>query len=297
MKTLLSECGEGLDVNDVVKEAIKDSKIVLFNDEKMMIRRIDALPEGRDAISLSLYMKGFPLDSTLESLEEFFSKITKNGVAAIRMRRVLSKDDKPFKGSLFVEFHSEEECKEVLKASKKEGGLKNGDTVLFVLTKMEYFEGKDKKTKSSSASAEPSAKAESLLTKMGPNRLLKIGPMPSNGGLNHEVIKQGLQETYPVSYVDFLEAPGSAWIRLRDPLAEEFATKYNAENPLILKSVAGADVEESFTLSNIYFPTLDEQAIYYENSMVKNNQYGKKRGSTSSSNGRGGRGSKRSRDD
>lgn len=298
MKTLIGDC-EGDDAIQLIKEAVKDSKVCVVgcDEDSKMIRRIEALPEGRDAIALSLYMKGFPLDSTLESLEAFFAKITKNGVAAIRMRRVLSKEDKPFKGSLFVEFHSEEECKEVLESSKKEA-LKCGETELLVMTKMEYFEGKDKKSGSSgSASAsEPSEKAESLLAKMGSNRLVKIGPMPATGGLSHEVIKQGLQETYPVSYVDFLEAPGFAWIRLKDPKAEEFATKYNAENPLILKSVEGAEKEESFTLDSVYLPTADEQAIYYENSMVKNNQYGKKRGNSGSGRGgRGGRDSKRSR--
>ncbi len=113
-----------------LSELCKDSEVVMFSEDKTMMKRKTAAPEEA-AIddAASVYFKGLPTDQTLDDLEEFFAGIAP--FMCINMRR---SRDKSFKGSCYVQFKSVESAKKVLESKPK-----YGETELIVLTKADHI--------------------------------------------------------------------------------------------------------------------------------------------------------------
>ncbi|KAK3747310.1 hypothetical protein QZH41_016947, partial [Actinostola sp. cb2023] len=89
------------------------------DDKKVRRLKSVSLPENTlEARQVSkaktLYCKGFPKETTLDELEEFFGSFGK--VVYIMMRRFFQ--TKEFKGSVFVEFSNQEEAKKVMAVEK-----------------------------------------------------------------------------------------------------------------------------------------------------------------------------------
>jgi len=95
-----------------VVEALASSTLVQLNSDKTGVKRRsqDDLVEDT-SIPRTIYVKGWPLQTTLEDVEKFFAPY--GTVLSVRFRRYDNKN-KVFKGSLFVEFATEEEAQSVL---------------------------------------------------------------------------------------------------------------------------------------------------------------------------------------
>lgn len=95
------------DKHDVIVSAIRESPALLevSEDGKMVKRRIE-IPDDVDASKRTLFVKPLEESMTLDQLTEFFEQSFP--VASIRMRR--TPETRAFKGSVFVEFKTEEDA-------------------------------------------------------------------------------------------------------------------------------------------------------------------------------------------
>lgn len=227
-----------------IKEALSQpSKVIVLNKDKTCVRRLHPVPEQKDTLERTLYVKGFPQTVTLDELQTFFAQHTQS-VQAIRFRR--HKPSGAFKGSVFVEFSSEEEAK---KFAALEVAYE-GEQKLVVKSKMAYLSEKNaelmaKKSKSSGTGNED--------RKGIPNRLMKIMDFPAQG-ITPVALKQTLQDTFPVAYADFTFEPGCAWIRFTQPVASNFVATHGAEKPL--------EIGEH-KLTHFVIPTEEEEQKYW----------------------------------
>eukprot|EP01132_Coremiostelium_polycephalum_P006115 gene6115-7620_t len=106
MKTLTTDLQF---ISDTLK---KSSKLQISEDGKM-VRRTDPVPDAGNHEN-TLYSKGWPDNTTIEMVESFFEPFGK--VLSVRLRKRLNKS---FKGSLHVDFESEESVKKVIEAAPK----------------------------------------------------------------------------------------------------------------------------------------------------------------------------------
>ncbi|QSS58527.1 RNA-binding La domain-containing protein [Histoplasma capsulatum] len=136
-----------------VVDALKDSKTLELTDDNTCVRRKVALPETvkdsldptvvkvfeNKAMHRSIYAKGFGPEepSTQFDIEAFFTPYGPTN--AIRLRRTA---EKIFKGSVFVEFDSEETQKAFLALEPKPKW--KGTTELLIKSKKDYCDGKMK---------------------------------------------------------------------------------------------------------------------------------------------------------
>ncbi|EGC47338.1 RNA-binding La domain-containing protein [Histoplasma capsulatum var. duboisii H88] len=136
-----------------VVDALKDSKTLELTDDDTCVRRKVALPETvkesldptvvkvfeDKAMHRSIYAKGFGPEepSTQFDIEAFFTPYGPTN--AIRLRRTA---EKIFKGSVFVEFDSEETQKAFLALEPKPKW--KGTTELLIKSKKDYCDGKIK---------------------------------------------------------------------------------------------------------------------------------------------------------
>lgn len=144
----------------VIVEALRKSKTGLMeiNEDKTKIRRSPnkPLPELNDQYKAaiknrSVYVKGFPLDATLDDIKEWLED--KGPVENIQMRRTLQKT---FKGSIFAVFDSVESAKKFTEIPNQ----KYKDTELIVLFKEEYCTKKNEERKQNKVEAKARAKQE-----------------------------------------------------------------------------------------------------------------------------------------
>uniref|UniRef100_A0A8C7ZUR0 Small RNA binding exonuclease protection factor La n=1 Tax=Oryzias sinensis TaxID=183150 RepID=A0A8C7ZUR0_9TELE len=107
--------------NSVIISALQKSKTGLLeiSEDKTKVRRSPDKPlpevndEYKDAVKhRSVYIKGFPLETTLDEIQEWLND--KGDVENVQMRRTLQRK---FKGSVFVCFGSEESAKQFLERS------------------------------------------------------------------------------------------------------------------------------------------------------------------------------------
>uniref|UniRef100_A0A8D0BWD2 Small RNA binding exonuclease protection factor La n=1 Tax=Salvator merianae TaxID=96440 RepID=A0A8D0BWD2_SALMN len=145
---------------DVIVGALKKSKTELMevSEDKTKIRRSPNKPlpevteQYKNAIkSRSVYIKGFPLDATLDDIKEWID--CKGKVENIQMRRTLQKS---FKGSIFAVFDSAESAKQFVETPNQ----KYNDTELIVLFKDDYLTKKNDEKKRNKLEAKAKAKQE-----------------------------------------------------------------------------------------------------------------------------------------
>lgn len=136
-----------------IVEALKSSEKLELTDDNTCVRRKVPLPESVNdsfdpstvkvfedkALHKSIYAKGFGKEepSTQFDIEAFFAQF--GSTSAIRLRRA---DDKTFKGSVFVEFDTEDTQKAFLALDPKPKW--KGETELLIKSKKEYCDEKIK---------------------------------------------------------------------------------------------------------------------------------------------------------
>ena len=147
-----------------IVEALKSSETLELTDNDTAVKRKVPLPESvtsehdqnivkvfeDKSIPRSIYAKGFGKEepTTQFDIEAFFAPY--GPVNAIRLRRA---HDKTFKGSVFVEFATEEKQKEFL-ALEKKPQWKGEDLV--IKSKKEYCDEKVEEIKAGNVKANPS---------------------------------------------------------------------------------------------------------------------------------------------
>uniref|UniRef100_A0A8C2BHF0 Small RNA binding exonuclease protection factor La n=1 Tax=Cyprinus carpio TaxID=7962 RepID=A0A8C2BHF0_CYPCA len=144
----------------VIVESLQKSKTGLLeiSEDKTKIRRNPNKPlpenneEYRDALKhKSIYMKGFPLETTLDEIKEWFAD--KGTVENIYLRKGVQKT---FKGSIFAVLESEEAAKAfVERADVKE--YKGNEMI--VMMKDDYFSKKVAERKQNRVEAKAKAKS------------------------------------------------------------------------------------------------------------------------------------------
>uniref|UniRef100_A0A8W8L1P3 Uncharacterized protein n=2 Tax=Magallana gigas TaxID=29159 RepID=A0A8W8L1P3_MAGGI len=122
-----------------------DSGLVQISKDSVFIRRNPEMPipenteeRRNDFNDRSAYVKGFPLDASLDTLIAHFEKYAK--IDTVYMRR---DQDKKFKGSVFVTFANKEDCDKFL----AEPETKYEDAVLIKKSKTQYFKERDEDKK------------------------------------------------------------------------------------------------------------------------------------------------------
>ncbi|XP_072274408.1 lupus La protein [Pyxicephalus adspersus] len=144
----------------IILGALKKSKTGLMeiDEEKSKIRRSPSKPlpevteEYKNSIkNRSVYIKGFPLDTTLDDIKGWLEN--KGLIENIQMRRTL---EKTFKGSIFIVFETEDASKKFL----ENRDLKFKDTDMIVLSKEEYFAKKNEERKQKQSEAKAKSKQD-----------------------------------------------------------------------------------------------------------------------------------------
>ncbi|XP_072539057.1 lupus La protein [Salminus brasiliensis] len=145
----------------VIIKSLQKSKTGLLeiSEDQTKIRRCPSKPlpehdeEYKDTVKhKSIYMKGFPLDTTLDEIKEWLAD--KGTVENIQMRKG---PQKTFKGSIFAVFESEDAAK-AFAARDDVKQFKENDMI--VLLKHDYFAKKAEERKQSRAEAKAKARSE-----------------------------------------------------------------------------------------------------------------------------------------
>ena len=148
---------------DVISKAVKSSESGLIEvsvDNSKIRRHPDKpLPEAfkQQFIDKTVYVKGFPKDTTLDELIEFFKPFE---AGCVKMRRFSY--NREFKGSVFVLLPTEEAAKKLRDAE----GLKYKDIELVRLMAQEYSDKKAAERGSSKKSTQTSGSASAELNEM-----------------------------------------------------------------------------------------------------------------------------------
>ena len=101
---------------EVITEALKGSKVVEVSSCETKVRSVSELNPVDTRKERTLYAKGYPIgddDVTIENISSIWNTYGK--VMMVRMRR--QADKTTFRGSLFVEYDSEESMKKAIDAA------------------------------------------------------------------------------------------------------------------------------------------------------------------------------------
>jgi len=130
--------GDGKTIVSCLKGS--DTKLIQVAEDESKIRRnpdmvVPAFDDNYKRLqkNRTCYVKGFEVDMTLDTLQEFFEPM---GSESVYMKRVpLSKQ---FKGSVFVTFKTQKEADDFMNQTE----TKYKDTVLTKMTKTAYYDSK-----------------------------------------------------------------------------------------------------------------------------------------------------------
>lgn len=100
----------------LLARVLSTSKVVEVNDSKTRLKRVQPVPTSYNSKARTVYAKGFPEGSTLDSLSPAFAQF--GTVKRLALRRYQGK----FKGSVFVEFATEDEAKKCVDGLKEFDG-------------------------------------------------------------------------------------------------------------------------------------------------------------------------------
>jgi lupus La protein len=271
-----------------VVNALKKSTMLEVDPTATKVRRSTPLPQDDTFDERSVYAKGLPLDSTIDSVQQFFQKF--GNVQSVRLRRQIGSKD--FKGSVIVEFDSIDKAQEVAKLAIKynESDEKNLEIKMkkdWQEEKNAYMQKRKEEKKTSKKdeekkSNEISAEALKADLKFDPNCLLKITNIGTAQPVSFSDLKEELLKHGSAKYVDF---------------------PYNSDNTVAFVRCETADaaktVLDKITQEKISFGGSEVQAVivsgeeeeqYYLGQAVQRAQAHQNKRGKSGRGGRGGRG-------
>ena len=113
--------------SNIIADALmkSDSGLLEISEDKLKIRRHPERPipehneeRRKDIMSRTAYVKGFPLNSDIDTLLKYFADFEK--VGHVNMRKYLDKPTKTykFKGSVFVTFETKEQAEKFIEKTE-----------------------------------------------------------------------------------------------------------------------------------------------------------------------------------
>lgn len=223
-----------------------------------MVRRTSPLPTDTDTMSRTVRIARFPTTSTLDEIQEFIDKYGKS--KCIRMRK---DKEKKFKGSIYVEMSTKEECDKLLSEELKYSGE--------ALAEKSYLQDHLDSKKSKKP------KKEEKKDEWEVGCVLKVKNIGE--GANREDFEAVLNKKQ-YQFIDFCRGQTEGFLRFKKPeFAKETLEKFTSEKPMI----GGNEIEVSLVEG-------DEEKEYWEKiSDLRNQkkQKGQKRGGASKRGRRG----------
>ncbi|XP_011504265.1 PREDICTED: la protein homolog [Ceratosolen solmsi marchali] len=214
---------------DVILKALENSDLIEVSVDKKKIRRTLEKPlpiydsnYKKAQESRTIYLKGFPLDITIETLKSHFESV--DSIEAIIMRKYKKGKEYFFKGSIFLQFKTLDDAKAFI----EQESIKYKDTELIKLWSVDYTASKEKErderrqkkiktqnTNKSSNTKEPKHKnnIEDKI-KLPKGCLIHISNIHKN--ITKDEIKQKIiQLKGEVAYVEYKSGDIEGWIRLQ----------------------------------------------------------------------------------
>ncbi|EDW25454.1 GL26419 [Drosophila persimilis] len=261
-----------------------DEGLVQISEDKQSLRRHPERPipehneERRKEIQeRTAYAKGFPLDSLMSELLDFFSSYEK--VVNITMRKHYDKPTKSykFKGSIFLTFETKDQATAFLekdnKVVYKERELLRKWQIDYLKEKQEEYQLKsEKKQKKKEAKAEPAIE-------LPKNAIVVFEGAPET--VSREEIREAFEKVkdFDIAYIEFNKGDTKGSVRLTEADAaekyiskvEEGKLKFNEEVTLTLRK-ATEDEEKTFLDKAVEF--MKKRRDFSRN---KNKRFGRKR--------------------
>ncbi|BFF94872.1 la protein homolog [Drosophila madeirensis] len=261
-----------------------DEGLVQISEDKKELRRHPERPipehneERRKEIQeRTAYAKGFPLDSQMSELLDFFASYEK--VVNITMRKHYDKPTKSykFKGSIFLTFETKDQAKAFLekdnKVLYKERELLRKWQIDYLKEKQEEYQQKsEKKQKKKEAKAEPAIE-------LPKNAIVVFEGAPET--VSREEIREAFEKVkdFDIAYIEFNKGDTKGSVRLTEADAadkyiskvEEGKLKFNEEVTLTLRK-ATEDEEKTFLDKAVEF--MKKRRDFSRN---KNKRFGRKR--------------------
>ncbi|XP_017152656.2 la protein homolog [Drosophila miranda] len=261
-----------------------DEGLVQISEDKQSLRRHPERPipehneERRKEIQeRTAYAKGFPLDSLMSELLDFFASYEK--VVNITMRKHYDKPTKSykFKGSIFLTFETKDQATAFLekdnKVVYKERELLRKWQIDYLKEKQEEYQLKsEKKQKKKEAKAEPAIE-------LPKNAIVVFEGAPET--VSREEIREAFEKVkdFDIAYIEFNKGDTKGSVRLTEADAaekyiskvEEGKLKFNEEVNLTLRK-ATEDEEKTFLDKAVEF--MKKRRDFSRN---KNKRFGRKR--------------------
>lgn len=215
---------------EIITNALKQSKndIIEISEDNLKVRRNPQkpLPESfkTEFLNRTVYVKGFPKDTTLDQLIEFFKP---HGGGCVKMRRYSF--NRQFKGSVLVLMETEESAKKLREMTD----LKYQDMELLLMMAQEHADKKaaerkqspkdkdgKKRSREENNDLEDMAKAEEIFQKMEKKKavFLRVSGIPKeNGDVSYQDIKTLFVDAgHNVGFVEFNKGDVEATVRFED---------------------------------------------------------------------------------
>lgn len=157
---------------DVIATALRKSLtgLVEVSEDDKKVRRLKSKPLPEDSVEArqeakarTVYCKGFPLDATIDQLEEFFADKGKVVWIAMQRYKKEGEEERLFKGSAFVEFASVDDAKAFVAMES----VKYNEQELIKMTKDDYFKSKTERIKAKRQEQKQEEKKSGEETKEG----------------------------------------------------------------------------------------------------------------------------------
>ncbi|CAD5112597.1 DgyrCDS1810 [Dimorphilus gyrociliatus] len=208
----------------VIAEALDESKssLIELNEDKTQIRRVLEKPipemneERKEMLKdLTIYAKGFPLESSMTELMTYFEEYGK--VQHVQMRR---DKQKKFKGSVFVIFEEKSSLDKFL----AEEGTKYGETELVKMLKDDYWKKKidekkdrreqEKQDKEQAEQKRIDEERNRFLERVTKGAVLKLTGIAKT--ISFEEVKKFFNEVAEVAYVAYKTGDTEMNIRFKE---------------------------------------------------------------------------------
>ncbi|GLG97852.1 La protein homolog [Gryllus bimaculatus] len=242
---------------DVIVTAISksDNGLIEVSEDKKKIRRSPdkVLPQQteerkKELMSQTVYCKGFPQDSSLDNLLEYFQKYGK--VDSVIMRYYHDKKTKSsnFKGSAFIIFSTREKAEEFLKMEE----VKYGETPLLRLWQADYLEKKKSERKPKPQKEGVKQEEQEQEAKSFPRGTV-LHLKGNFGNIEREALKAVLEEKGDkVAFINYTKGEEEGWVRMQEENAAKSLVEKLEDNKLVLEEgsvevrIVEGEEEETF---------------------------------------------------
>jgi lupus La protein len=235
-----------------VAEALKASELVEVSESGIEVRRKPSVPvEAVDCMQKGIFVRGFPVDATLEDLESFFAQgtvVPAEEVAAIRMRR--QAESKTFKGSVFLVLKTEAAVEKAVEL-KTAVYTDEKASELSILSMIDFMaEQNEKALKRKQSNPEPEMAAEPMSLEQIKEMIVAVDGCASD--LDHKTLRTALAALGPIAFVEAVNGEGVSVARFKEPVAAKIIEAAEqtggvkvpkSEEPLKVRAVTDEEAE------------------------------------------------------